>query len=125
MQESLVAALKGSDVVLALLGAPGLQIEPQIVDAAAAAGVKWFVPSEFGHDTTDERVTGLLPVFKSKTAVIDRLRSKEKDGLAWTALITGLFFDRVRIQKHGILCSNTERWELGPRDRHPQHQPQR
>ena len=65
-----------------------------IVDAAAKAGVKYFVPSEFGHDTTDPKVLELLPVFKAKTAVTKKLESHEEK-MGWTGIVTGLFLDWV------------------------------
>ncbi|KAL6835502.1 NmrA-like family domain-containing protein [Trichoderma camerunense] len=64
-----------------------------MADAAVAAGVQWFIPSEFGHDTTNPRVVEVLPPFYEKVKIIDHLRSREKDGLNWTSLHTGFFFD--------------------------------
>jgi hypothetical protein len=93
----LATALQGQDAVLCLLGTAALAHETALIDAAVTAGVKWFVPSEFGHDTTDDKVVGLLPLFKGKTKVIDHLRTKESSGLNWTAIITGLLYDWVFI----------------------------
>ncbi|KAF2424939.1 NAD(P)-binding protein [Tothia fuscella] len=90
---SLTAALKGEDAVIVALPPSGLAMELMIVDAAVAAGVKWFIPSEYAHDTTDERVIERVPFWKVKLAVVEHLREKEKDGLNWTGLVTGLFFD--------------------------------
>jgi hypothetical protein len=93
----LTEALQGQDAVLSLVGQPGLPLQKKTADAAIAAGVKWFIPSEFGHNTTDERVIGLLPAFSTKIEVNEYLASKEKDGLSWVSVITCLFFDWVRI----------------------------
>ncbi|KAJ4863509.1 nmrA-like family domain-containing protein [Trichoderma breve] len=64
-----------------------------MADAAVAAGVQWFIPSEFGHDTTNPRVVEVLPLLRKKVKIVDCLRSREKDGLSWTSLHTGFFFD--------------------------------
>ena len=34
-----------------------------------------------------------MPILSGKAAVIDYLRTKEKDGLSWTSIITGAFLD--------------------------------
>lgn len=95
--EHLTEALRGQDAVLCLISASALDLEAVIVDAAAAAGVKWFIPSEFGHDTTDEGLVSMLPVLKGKTRITAQLDSKAAQGLHWTAIVTGLFLDWVRV----------------------------
>ncbi|BGP45174.1 hypothetical protein JCM10450v2_000991 [Rhodotorula kratochvilovae] len=42
-------ALKGVDAVVSALNGPGIEAQYALLDAAAEAGVKRFVPSEFGH----------------------------------------------------------------------------
>lgn len=64
-----------------------------MADAAVAAGVQWFIPSEFGDDTTNPRAVEVLPLFQKKVKIIDHWRSREKDVLSWTSLHTGFFFD--------------------------------
>jgi len=48
--ESLKTALQGVDVVVSTLSGAGIEPQLNLVRAAAAAGVKRFVPSEFGCD---------------------------------------------------------------------------
>ena len=93
---SLKTALTGQDAVISVLGGGSLG-DPQfaLIDAAVAAGVKRFVPSEYGSDTTDEKVVAFVPFFKGKQAVTAHLRKKESEGLQWTGVITGPFFDWV------------------------------
>ena len=65
-----------------------------IIDAAIKAGVKRFVPSEFGSDTLNEKAMALLPqYFKGKKDTVDYLKTKEKEGLTWSAFVTGPFFE--------------------------------
>ncbi|CAI6339383.1 unnamed protein product [Periconia digitata] len=90
--DSLVAAFKGQDVVIAAVASHALDQQPKIVDAAIAAGVKRFVPSEFGSNTIDPKLNELVPIFGPKLAAVDYLKSKE-DAISWTAFITGPFFD--------------------------------
>jgi saccharopine dehydrogenase-like NADP-dependent oxidoreductase len=95
--ENLTAAFKGQDAVVCCLTISALGAGKTFVDAALAAGVKWFLPSEYGHDPTDQRIVDLLPVLKIKTSIVKYLREKEGEGLSWTGVITGLFFDWVRL----------------------------
>ena len=65
-----------------------------MIDAAVKAGVKRFVPSEFGCDTRNEKAMTLLPRhFKGKLETVQYLKEKEKDDLTWTSFVTGPFFD--------------------------------
>ncbi|KAF4335652.1 hypothetical protein FBEOM_10489 [Fusarium beomiforme] len=92
-EADLVNALKGQDVVISALGIEGFDQQKTIVDAAVHAGVKRFLPSEFSSSSEDPVVLQLVPLFEKKKDLIEYLKSKEKDGLSWTGLATGLLFD--------------------------------
>jgi hypothetical protein len=49
--DSLVAALEGVDVVISALSGGGFPLQDELAKAAKEAGVKLFVPSEYGNDT--------------------------------------------------------------------------
>jgi hypothetical protein len=66
-----------------------------LIDAAVAAGVRRFLPSEFGNDTEQPAVRA-LPVFKPKVAVQEYLKGKAgtgSAGLTYTLVATGPFLD--------------------------------
>nr|OQO15773.1 hypothetical protein B0A51_16741 [Rachicladosporium sp. CCFEE 5018] len=92
-QSDLVSIIRGHASVISLISAGALELQKNIIDAAIEAGATLFIPSEFGHDTTNEDVSRLLPVFGAKAGIIEYLRGKERDGLSWTGIITALFFD--------------------------------
>lgn len=94
-EENLAKALQGQDVVLCLIDSGALQVESLIIDAAASAGVKWFIPSELGHNTLENRVMETIPTLKGKAKVTAQLRAKEQQGMQWTGIATGLLFDYV------------------------------
>jgi hypothetical protein len=56
------------------------------------------MPSEYGHDASDRRVVELVPLVKGKIGVVDLFRTKEKEGLRRTGVVTGLFFDWVNLE---------------------------
>lgn len=88
--ESLAKAFEGQDAVVSLVGASGLGDQDKLIDAAVKAGVKRFLPSEYGSNTPDDVVRSKVPIFNAKKGVVNYLQSKEKDGLSWTALVSHL-----------------------------------
>ncbi|KAF2746586.1 NAD(P)-binding protein [Sporormia fimetaria CBS 119925] len=72
-----------------------LSAQKKLIDAAIAASVKRFIPSEFGSNSADVRVPDWVPFLKEKREIVEYLREKEKQShrLSWSALITGPFFD--------------------------------
>jgi putative NADH-flavin reductase len=95
--DSLKEAFAGQDAVVSAIATPAVGGQQIIVDAALAAGVKRFIPSEFGINT---RIVGGTPIGKiltGKVGTVDYLASKAKENpdFSWTGLSTGLFFDWV------------------------------
>ncbi|PVH93988.1 NAD(P)-binding protein [Periconia macrospinosa] len=107
-QDSLTAAFKGQDAVLSFVGVQGFKDQQRLIDAAIAAGVKRFIPSEYGGNTRDERVLSQITIAALKVNAVKYLQSKE-DQISWTAIITGIFFDwGIRVGFFGFdIASNT------------------
>ncbi|KAF4304864.1 NmrA-like protein [Botryosphaeria dothidea] len=80
------------DAVVSLLGHHAFEAQKAVIKAAIAAGVKRFIPSEFGVDTSNPKVVSRVPFVGPKRQVVDYLRTKE-DSISWTVLLTGIFFD--------------------------------
>ncbi|RDW91654.1 hypothetical protein BP5796_02819 [Coleophoma crateriformis] len=92
-ESDLVAAFQGQDAVISVVGMGGFTEQKKFIDAAVAAGVKRFIPSEFSSNTLSPAVLQLLPVFGQKMEVLEYLKTKEASGLTWTAIWTALLFD--------------------------------
>ncbi|KAJ9613293.1 hypothetical protein H2200_003235 [Cladophialophora chaetospira] len=90
--DSLVRAFHSQHAVVSVLNAAAASLQRTIVDAAIASGVRHFLPSEYGVDTSSEAAATVLPALGSKLAVVKYLKSRE-DKIAWTALVTGCLFD--------------------------------
>ncbi|KAM0421437.1 hypothetical protein ACHAPT_010791 [Fusarium lateritium] len=89
------AALQGQDAFISFLVPPATHKQNLIADAAVAAKVKRFIPSEWGMDTTilGDTVFGKLLTDKTSTqAYLDKL-SSENEFFSWTGISTGLWFD--------------------------------
>ena len=98
---SLAQIFQGQDAVVSAITGGALSEQHKIIDAAVKAGVKRFLPSEFGTDTTNKNGRDICPVFTAKMDVIDRLEAKarENSNFSWTAVATGLFFGKVSPQR--------------------------
>ncbi|KAF2791412.1 isoflavone reductase family protein-like protein CipA [Melanomma pulvis-pyrius CBS 109.77] len=90
--DSLKTAFQGADAVISLVGSSALGDQNKLIDAAIAAGVKRFLPSEYGSDTTNDKLNTLIPVFAPKVGAVDYLKSKESE-ISWSSIISGAFFD--------------------------------
>ncbi|KAL9118619.1 MAG: hypothetical protein Q9187_004832 [Circinaria calcarea] len=90
---SLVDALKGQDAVVSALGAASFAEEIKIIDAAVKAGVKRFLPSEYGSNSQNANATALFPLFGIKVQTNKHLKAQESKGLTWTAIESGPAFD--------------------------------
>lgn len=88
---------KGQDAVVSTITASSAGIQLNIVDAAHKAGVRRFIPSEFGLDTTEPNLRYFLPRLTDKAKVLKRLQtiteSDPEGTFSWTGIATGLFFD--------------------------------
>jgi nucleoside-diphosphate-sugar epimerase len=85
-------AMEGQDMVISMVAVFATGGQQILVDAAKAAGVKRFFPSEFGPPSRDEKFADLHPALPPKVATVDYLQSKESQ-ISWSALISGAFFD--------------------------------
>ena len=87
-KESIKKALTGVDVVISTITWMALDVQPGIAEAAKEAGVKLFVPSEFGGPT--EGTTG--GILGEKANFQEQLRAI---GIPYSLFYTGLFSDYV------------------------------
>ncbi|KAK4121940.1 NAD(P)-binding protein [Parathielavia appendiculata] len=96
--DALKAAFRNQDAVVSVVGVAAAVVDQKIaIDAAAEAGIKRFIPSEFGINTRKLRPLShsLRKILGDKIAVVNYLEEKaqEVDGFTWTGLSTGLFLD--------------------------------
>lgn len=88
----MVTALSGQDAVVQIVFSDAPKTKT-LIDAAIKAGVKRFLPSEFGVDKNHDSVIKKIPFLASKREISEYLVSKEGSGLTWTGIVTGGFFD--------------------------------
>jgi len=91
--ESLTAALKGIDGLVSTVAAEASETQIALINAAIAAGVKRFIPSEYGSCSTSPRVQS-LPFYAQIFKIKQYLQENAKAGkLTWTVLACGAFLD--------------------------------
>lgn len=91
---SLTTAFKGQDAVISVVGVAGLAGQSILFDAAVAAGVKRFLPSEFGSDIANANVAA-LPCFGPKLNTRKHIEAKIAAGadITYTYVVNGAFLD--------------------------------
>ncbi|KAJ5083467.1 NAD(P)-binding protein [Penicillium angulare] len=100
-RDSLCSALAGKNAVVSALPTHALDCQTLLIEAAVAAGVQRFIPSEFGSDTTNPNCA-LLPLFQNKILAHEMLKEKATQcGLSYTIIYTGPFLDWG--MKHGFM----------------------
>lgn len=99
--EELIPALQGQDAVITTVSGINSKLQIQVADAAFQAGVKRFIPADFGSfDSSSELSLKMMPQYVAKGDVRRHLEklAAERDSPAtaafsWTSLVCGHFFD--------------------------------
>lgn len=92
-EDQLLEAFQHQDAVVSLMNPTDMKVYHRVIDSAIKAGVKRFIPPEFGSDSLIPEVVEMVPMFQDKLAVLDYLKSKQGTGLTWTGIATAAFFD--------------------------------
>jgi len=90
---SLVQAFRGQDAIISTVGASGFEKQASYIDAAVEAGVKRFIPSEFGTDVFSPELRD-KPIVADKVKILDKLADLATQGkISYTAIVTGPWLD--------------------------------
>ncbi|KAK0703169.1 hypothetical protein B0T26DRAFT_756734 [Lasiosphaeria miniovina] len=89
-------------MVVSVVATAGIAAQKVAVDVAVAAGVRRFVPSEFGINTCRVGGTPIGAILAGKMAIVNYLKEQAAahPALSWTGLSTGLFCDWPSSAKH-------------------------
>ncbi|KAL6803522.1 hypothetical protein J3E68DRAFT_446152 [Trichoderma sp. SZMC 28012] len=94
-KEAVESVLQGHDALVSTISPAAVGDQKTIIDAAVAAKVRRFLPSEFGVDTRRTEEKSLGWILANKLIVTDYLAevAKKNPWFSWTGLAVGLFFD--------------------------------
>ena len=92
--DSIASALKGIEGIVSNVASHALPSQKKVIDAAITAGVKRFLPSDFGADLTLE-INRTIPFNMPKVDIHNYLKEKVKahPDFSYTAVYNGPFFD--------------------------------
>ncbi|KAM0257259.1 hypothetical protein ACHAQJ_004497 [Trichoderma viride] len=91
--KSLTSALQSQDAIISTIGPAGLESQKLLIDAAVAAGVQRFIPSDFGVCTTSPKVSN-LPFYSTLASIRQYLMDKAATStLSYTILAPGSFLE--------------------------------
>lgn len=80
-------------MLISCLGTAVLAKQRELIDAAIAANVRRFIPSEFGADLQNTKVRS-LPNYQQKVIIEDYLADKAREGrITYTLIYNGAFLD--------------------------------
>lgn len=104
--DAITAAFEGQHAIVSLVNDAGVANQKVMIDAAIAAGVKRFLPSNFGSNMANPNARR-LPLFKGKVFIEDYLKEKAKTtDLTYSFVYVGGFTDYA-IQRNVILNCST------------------
>ncbi|KAI0434819.1 NmrA-like family protein [Xylaria sp. FL1042] len=90
--EELVAAFHGQDVIINCMTTLSVKDQYRMVDAAITAGVKRYIPSEYGLNNMNPKAQGLNSVFADKGKIQAYLRAKADEGqIEWMSISCGMW----------------------------------
>ncbi|KAL6697006.1 hypothetical protein J3F84DRAFT_394497 [Trichoderma pleuroticola] len=94
-KEAVESVLQGHDALVSTISPAAVGDQRTIIDAAVAAKVRRFIPSEYGADTRRTEEKSLGWILTNKANVTDYLSevAKKNPWFSWTGLAVGLFFD--------------------------------
>ncbi|KPM45835.1 hypothetical protein AK830_g683 [Neonectria ditissima] len=117
--DQLAEAFTGQDALVSTIPGRPYTAHLRMIEAAVQAGVKRFIPTEYGNNTC-VAAGELVPLYADKAKVVANLKSQESTGLTWTAIHTGQFFDwglesgwldyDIKKQSAVIYDSGDKRW---------------
>ncbi len=87
--EKILEAFRGQDAVVNATTSTLEQF--RFIDAAIEAGVKRYVPSEYGLNNSRPEARQLSTVFDNKGKIREYLKSKESTGLTWNSIGCGMW----------------------------------
>ncbi|EXJ89938.1 hypothetical protein A1O3_03005 [Capronia epimyces CBS 606.96] len=92
-EKEVLNAFRGQDAVVCALSLQILLQQIKFIDLAVEAGVRWFIPAEFGANNAGHGHGEKIPPHDAKEAVHEHLVRMQSKGLSWTAIATGPFID--------------------------------
>lgn len=95
----LKSVFEGKEALICVLTGSDLHLSGPLVDAASSAGIKLVIPSEYGLDTSNPKIRELLPPYRTRFEVQEKLR---RSGMGWRAIYSGIVLEDA-MKTDGVL----------------------
>ncbi|KAK4503260.1 hypothetical protein PRZ48_006688 [Zasmidium cellare] len=105
------SALAGQDVLIIMLGFPGLPQQDLIVQQASKAGVMYVLPCEYGMDSQNDKACEISSMIQDKRDV--QIRIKEL-GMKFIAVVTNFWTDYMIAHNAGGFNLTAKRATVHP-----------
>jgi hypothetical protein len=95
-QDAVIVATNATAVTKPTTSASDLKddLPYRFIDAAIVAGVRRFIPSDFGLDNLNRRGREVSPVYEAKGKMTEYLMEKcQESGMEWTCICCGTWVD--------------------------------
>ncbi|KAL2075917.1 hypothetical protein VTL71DRAFT_860 [Oculimacula yallundae] len=83
----LTTHLRDVKTLICILTGSDLHLSAPLIDASLSSSVDLFVPSEYGLDTSNEKIRDLLPPYRTRFEIQEKLRAS---GMRWKAIYAGI-----------------------------------
>ena len=95
----LSVAFSGQDAVLFALNFMAMGGQSKLITAAAQAGVKWILPTEYAGDGSNQAMMDAVPLFGPKVAARKQIEelAKTHEGLKWIGIVTNPWTEFVSL----------------------------
>ncbi|KAH8674691.1 hypothetical protein BGZ60DRAFT_504493 [Tricladium varicosporioides] len=91
--EALTQVLKGQDALISAVSFESISSQTLLIDAAISAGVRRFIPSNYGSDF-ENKTLRTFPAFRDRIKIDDELRRKVPGtGMSFTTVVNGVVID--------------------------------
>lgn len=106
--EVVTQVLKGQDALISAVSFESVSSQSLLIDAAIAAGVRRFIPSNYGSDF-ENKTLRTFPAFRDRVKIDDELREKVPGtGMSFTTIVNGVVIDYVMRKGAVFIASKRE-----------------
>ena len=98
--EELARILRGKEAIICCFTGSDIHLSGALIDVASSIpSVKFFIPSEYGLDTSNAQIRELLPPYKTRYEIQEKLKAS---GMKWRAIYSGLVLEDA-LKTDGVL----------------------
>ena len=101
-QSFLQSGFKNQDAAIFSLDFRAMDVQKTLIEAAAKAGVRWILPTEYAGDGMNKHMVNNVPIFWPKREALKHIEelAKTHEGLKWIGVATNPWLELVGHPSH-------------------------